>query len=114
MKTRSSQMRSADLAAPIGWVRPRRHRGRKKAMALRVVSGRAHLHDTEERRLRPDSTGAAAAYISSLVADLSKLARDHRLDALTYVLEMARLEAQVVAGETSAIASNITEASTRT
>jgi hypothetical protein len=38
----------------------------------------------------PDS---AALYIASLTGELAKLAKQHGLDALSFILEMARLEA---------------------
>jgi hypothetical protein len=37
---------------------------------------------------------ATAAYVASLVADLSTLARKQKLDTLGYLLDMARLEAE--------------------
>jgi hypothetical protein len=37
---------------------------------------------------------AAASYVAELSAELAVLARHHRLDALGYILEMARLEAE--------------------
>jgi hypothetical protein len=37
---------------------------------------------------------AAAAYVAKLTADLASIARRHGLDALGYILEMARLEAE--------------------
>ncbi len=37
---------------------------------------------------------AAAAYVAELSRDLAFIARDHGLDALGYLLEMARLEAE--------------------
>jgi hypothetical protein len=36
----------------------------------------------------------AAAYVAELSADLATLARRHGLDALGYLLDMARLEAE--------------------
>jgi hypothetical protein len=39
----------------------------------------------------------AAAYVAELSADLATLARCHGLDALGYILDMARLEAENVA-----------------
>ncbi len=38
--------------------------------------------------------GAVASYVATLTAELSVLARDHGLDALGFLLEMARLEAE--------------------
>ena len=37
---------------------------------------------------------AAAAYVAELTADLAAIARQHGLDALGYILEMAQLEAE--------------------
>jgi hypothetical protein len=39
---------------------------------------------------------AAAAYVAELSRDLALIARHHGLDALGYILEMARLEAEHV------------------
>lgn len=48
---------------------------------------------------RPHETGpadrqAAAAYIATLSAELAMIARRFGLDALGYILEMARIEAE--------------------
>ena len=37
---------------------------------------------------------AAANYVAELSTELAKLARQHGLDALGYILDMARLEAE--------------------
>lgn len=47
---------------------------------------------------RAQHTREAAAYVAELAADLARIARQHRLDALGYLLDMARLEAQHAAG----------------
>jgi hypothetical protein len=52
---------------------------------------------------RPKSTtneerAAAADYVRSMAGTLALLARNHGLDTLGYLLEMARLEAENVAG----------------
>jgi hypothetical protein len=44
----------------------------------------------------------AAAYVAELTGDLARIARQHRLDALGYLLDMARLEAQHVGGTAAA------------
>jgi hypothetical protein len=44
--------------------------------------------------LEDGGRAATAAYVASLVADLSVLARKQKLDTLGYLLEMARLEAE--------------------
>jgi hypothetical protein len=36
----------------------------------------------------------AATYIAELTADLARIAREHQLDLLGHLLDMARLEAQ--------------------
>jgi hypothetical protein len=46
-------------------------------------------HEDEER-YRAD----AADYIAAMTANLAKMARNHNLDALGYILDMARLEAE--------------------
>ena len=47
---------------------------------------------------RPEVRAEAAAYVAELTADLARIARGHGLDSLGYLLDMARLEAQSVAG----------------
>jgi hypothetical protein len=48
---------------------------------------------------QPESPTAAALYIGTLVEELVQMARSHGLESLSYILEMARLEAdQVVKG----------------
>ena len=47
-----------------------------------------------------DDTGnriAVASYVATMSADLSAMARRNGLDALSYILEMARLEAESTA-----------------
>ena len=45
----------------------------------------------------PEEKAAVAAYVASLSGDLSVMARRTGLNALGYLLEMARLEAEQVA-----------------
>jgi hypothetical protein len=42
----------------------------------------------------PVDRAAAANYVAELSAELAMLARHHGLDALGYILDMARLEAE--------------------
>jgi hypothetical protein len=44
----------------------------------------------------PGDRTAAAKYVAELSAELANLARRHGLDALGYILDMARLEAENV------------------
>jgi hypothetical protein len=36
----------------------------------------------------------AAAYVASMTSELALIAQNHKLDTLSYILEMARLEAE--------------------
>jgi hypothetical protein len=56
----------------------------------------AVMQDSAKRS--PAGPREAAAYVAELTGDLARIARQHRLDALGYLLDMARLEAQQVAG----------------
>ncbi len=52
----------------------------------------------------PDNSASqaeVAAYVADLVGNLARLARDHRLDLLSYLLEVAKLEAQQLAEHAS-------------
>jgi hypothetical protein len=53
----------------------------------------AHTARGEAGRGPGDRT-AAAKYVAELSAELANLARRHGLDALSYILDMARLEAE--------------------
>jgi hypothetical protein len=44
-----------------------------------------------------DGALSAALYIATLAGELARLAKSHDLDALAYILNMARLEADQVA-----------------
>ena len=41
--------------------------------------------------------GEAAAYVADLTADLAEIARNHGLETLSYLPEIARLEAETAA-----------------
>jgi hypothetical protein len=41
-----------------------------------------------------DKSAAAAGYLASMAAELSVIARHHGLRTLSYILDMARLEAE--------------------
>jgi hypothetical protein len=45
----------------------------------------------------PTDASGAAHYIASLAEDLARLAKRHDLEALAYILDMARLEADEIA-----------------
>jgi hypothetical protein len=47
---------------------------------------------------QPKDGQQAAAYVADLTADLARMARNHGLEALGYLLDMARLEARSIAG----------------
>ena len=67
-----------------------------RGLGGRVVYGRQMNDDASARRVPagPADRTAAASYVAELSAELAVLARHHRLDALGYILEMARLEAE--------------------
>jgi hypothetical protein len=48
--------------------------------------------EREQQAEMPD----AALYIASMIIELARLAKSHNLDALAYLLDMARLEADQV------------------
>jgi hypothetical protein len=64
------------------------------------LAGRAMNNDARvlkaqgEARGEPVDRTAAANYVAELSAELANLARQHGLDALGYILDMARLEAE--------------------
>ena len=71
----------ASFLTKTGGRRTRAHQGR----------GRRSRTDEPPQEGGPDE---AAAFIAEGVADLSGLARRHRLDMLSYLLGMAQLEAE--------------------
>lgn len=46
----------------------------------------------------PNGAVEAAAYVAALTRELARMAREHRLNMLGYLLDMAQLEAQSIAG----------------
>ncbi len=63
-----------------------RKRNRPTAIRRRRVAGNGRHEEAD-----PDK---AVAFIAEMLADLAGMARRHRLDVLTYLLSMARLEAE--------------------
>lgn len=62
-------------------------------------------YDDEDDDQAPDTLYAAGAeeiarYISDMVGSLAMMARESRLDLLTYLLDMARVEAEMQARQT--------------
>jgi hypothetical protein len=49
------------------------------------------------------SAGEAAAYIAEISSDLAQIARRHGFDALAFILDMARLEAETLTERDSPI-----------
>ena len=56
------------------------------------------LPDKETSR---DAQRAAADYVAALAMELALIARNHRLDMLGYILDVARLEAERVLRSTN-------------
>jgi hypothetical protein len=78
-------------------------RGRLAAASLTV--GRSMDDDAGALKARDAGSSAeraaAACYVAELSAELANLARQHGLDALGYILDMARLEAENATGHVS-------------
>ena len=68
---------------------------------MRVPTAVGSLSGPSMRQDEPVPDGEtpkdAAAYIAELSAGLSSVARRHRLDTLVYILDMARMEAEILA-----------------
>ena len=60
----------------------------------RAMDDDAGALKARERGDRSVDRAAAANYVAELSAELASLARQHGLDALGYILDMARLEAE--------------------
>ena len=66
-------------------------------MSIRVVK----VADVPKKRLNEGveqplggERAAAAVYIAAMVSELAAISRRHDIEALTYILDMARLEAE--------------------
>jgi hypothetical protein len=53
---------------------------------------------TDKAPIPADDRTAAASYIATLAGGLAVIARRHRLNTLSYLLDMAKLEAENVKG----------------
>jgi hypothetical protein len=49
---------------------------------------------TDKAPVPADDRAAAASYIADLAGSLAQIARRHRLNTLSYLLDMAKLEAE--------------------
>jgi hypothetical protein len=54
-------------------------------------------YDDDDGELEIDSAEDTARYIADMIASLAYIAREARLDLLTYLLDMARVEAEMQA-----------------
>jgi hypothetical protein len=54
------------------------------------------MHNRAKDRLSAEDDGARSAisFVAELTGELSSIARRHRFDALAYLLDMAKLEAE--------------------
>lgn len=68
------------------------------SIGIAKVAGVARAGAGNERGQQPPPSGgdraAAAAYIAAMTSDLAAIARRHEIEALAYILDMARLEAE--------------------
>jgi hypothetical protein len=70
--------------------------GRPAKGCERLECGDMQTNAVGERE-RGKSPNAVAHYIATLADQLARIARDHRLDSLAYILDMAHLEAEQIA-----------------
>jgi hypothetical protein len=54
------------------------------------------MANNRERNPLSDEAISTAAYIAAMADELVRLAKSHNLDALAYILQMARLEAEQI------------------
>jgi hypothetical protein len=59
------------------------------------------MHDRMNSRSRAETESARSAllFLAELMGELSGIARQHRFDALAYLLDMAKLEAENIRRE---------------
>jgi hypothetical protein len=67
------------------------------AMGIAPFGEPDHMQRRAGGSPQPESPTAAALYIGRLAEELAQMARRHGLESLSYILEMARLEADQVA-----------------
>jgi hypothetical protein len=67
------------------------------ATAIASLGELDHMQRRAGGSPQPESPTAAALYIATLAEELAQMARRHGLESLSYILEMARLEADQVA-----------------
>jgi hypothetical protein len=64
-------------------------------LGIAKVAGVAHRGNDERGQQPPGGDRAAAAvYLAAMTSDLAAIARRHDFEALAYILDMARLEAE--------------------
>jgi len=67
--------------------------------AYQIIGEPGHMQRRAGGGTSPQSPTDAAVYIATLAEELAQMARHHGLESLSYILEMARLEAdQIVKG----------------
>jgi hypothetical protein len=66
-------------------------------MAIASLGEPDHMQRRAGGLPQPESPTAAALYIATLAEELAQMARRQGLESLSYILEMARLEADQVA-----------------
>ena len=66
------------------------------AVAKPDVAGMKQEHLGAAEADAVETPAEAAAYVAELAGDLASIARRHGLDALGYILDMAKLEAETV------------------
>lgn len=57
------------------------------------------MHEPTSDRTGADGARSAIVFVAERVSELSWVARQHRFDALAYLLDMAKLEAEIIRRE---------------
>ena len=69
--------------------------------AYRIIGELGHMQRRAGGGTSPQSPTDAAVYIATLAEELAQIARHHGLESLSYILEMARLEADQIVKDSS-------------
>jgi hypothetical protein len=67
-----------------------------------ISYGQDFSYDDDDGEIEIDSAEDTARYIADMIASLAYIAREAKLDLLTYLLDMARVEAEMQARQSEA------------
>jgi hypothetical protein len=69
----------------------------QQALMAPVSAEQDFSYDDDDGEIETDSAEDTARYIADMIASLAYIAREAKLDLLTYLLDMARVEAEMQA-----------------